>query len=101
MFQPVAQTLANASAPQDLVLPWAGAPDIGLEKVLVPFVRQAGLCIATYGENLLICRISRLLQLDMLPPPPDAASANNLDQRLVSLQLPADWCWTEGRQALR
>ena len=37
----VAQTLANASAPQDLALPWAAALDIGVEKALVPLKRQA------------------------------------------------------------
>jgi hypothetical protein len=56
MFQPVAQTLANASAPQDLALPWAGVPDIGVEKVLVPFTRQAGLCTAALGANIRFCR---------------------------------------------
>jgi hypothetical protein len=35
-IQPIAQTLADASTPQDLALPWAAAPDIGVEKVLVP-----------------------------------------------------------------
>jgi hypothetical protein len=45
LFQLVAQTQADASTPQDLALPWAADPDIGVEKVLVPFMRQAGLCI--------------------------------------------------------
>src|SRR5690348_6667056 len=56
IFQPVAQTLADASAPQDLALPWAAAPDIGVEKVLVPFMRQADLYIAALEVNVLNCR---------------------------------------------
>ena len=57
MVQPVAQTLANASAPQDLAFPWAGVPDIGVEKVLVSFTRQAGLCMPTGHQNVRICRV--------------------------------------------
>ncbi len=54
--QPVAQTPANASASQDLAFPLGGIPDIGVDKVLVPFVRQADLCVADRIENARFCR---------------------------------------------
>ena len=46
IFQPVAQTLASAPVLQDLALPGAESPDIGVEMAFVPFMQQADLCIA-------------------------------------------------------
>jgi hypothetical protein len=59
MFQPVAQTLTKAPAPEDLGLFESKGSKYGADLVVAPFMRQAALYIAAFGANVrfwLICR---------------------------------------------
>jgi hypothetical protein len=58
VIQPVTQTSVKAQAPEDLGLLGSRSPRYGGRVDPCAFMRQAGLCAATYANNDLICRES-------------------------------------------